>query len=173
MGRIVKIWDMGTKGDMNDAYKAPNGRYYSSKAAYEEIVKNSENRKKCIDFMMEILGYESQMKPNTYIFKLLKELEPFGYDVIYETMMKVSKDIAWALNTKQFINETAEIKYIFAIINNNVMDIYKEKQHMQELFKQQAKVIEFKAAQHSDEDYDIGSHKRKGHDVSGLLGDSE
>ena len=175
MGRIVKIWDMGTKGDSADAYHAPNGKYYSTKAAYDNMVKQQVDRQRCIDIILDLLGYQPDMKPNTFIFKLLKELEPYGYEVVYDTINEKMKDICWALSKKSFQNETFKIKYVFAIINNSVMDVYKRKKDQEEQERKTAEVIEFKSRERGvtevTDGYDIGGVSGKGRDVSDLLGD--
>ena len=142
MGRVVKIWDMGTKGNSDSAYRAPNGRYYSTKAVYDAMVQKNTERQRCIDAIRALLGYEDGMKPNTYIFKLLKEIEPYGYDVIYETIHTKAKDICWAFSKKSFNDETGKIKYMFAIINNSIMDVYKNKQAEDYNKKKSAQIIE-------------------------------
>ena len=175
MGRVVKIWDMGTKGNSDSAYRAPNGRYYSTKAVYDAMVQKNTERQRCIDAIRALLGYEDGMKPNTYIFKLLKEIEPYGYDVIYETIHTKAKDICWAFSKKSFNDETGKIKYMFAIINNSIMDVYKNKQATTEAERKQAEVIEIRDYQRgleeSKTDYNIRGTSGKGRDVSNLLGD--
>lgn len=169
MGRIVKFWDTGEKGDKDTGYHAPDGKNYSSKKAYDQIKKEQEEWKYCVDEIMFLLGYEEGMKPNTYIFKLLSELKPFGYDVVYDTIMNCTKDITWALTKKNFDNDIGRVKYIFAIITNNIMPVYQQKQAKIEQEKK-SKIINM-----SDytEDTDIGGISGKGNDVSNFLGDDD
>ena len=164
MGRLVKMWDTGEKLDKDLAYHAPDGKNYSSQAAYEKLAEEKKYWKYCVDEIMFLLGYEEGMKPNTYIFKLLRELKGYGYDVIYDTMIEKTKDIQWALNTKSFRDETNKIKYIFAIITNNAMDVYMVKQAKTKKNKKGAAIIEID---------DFKPHKQKVKDISRYLDDDD
>lgn len=127
MGRKVKLQDTGGFGDSAINYKAENGKYYTSENAYLIIKTNKEYRQKCIDKIAEVLDYQLGMKLPTVTFKKLNEFEVYGYDVVYETIIQQSGAIDWALQNKQFNQETAKIFYIMAIIQNNIMTEYKKK----------------------------------------------
>lgn len=126
MARKVKCVDTGELSTSDLAYKAPNGKYFSSEANYKQWEENKTYRLKCIDKMYEIMGYKPKMILPTYFFKKLKDFEGVGYLALYNTMITQSKSIDWALKNKDFGSETAKVMYIVAILNNNVMDEYKK-----------------------------------------------
>ena len=166
MGRLVKFYDTGEKGDKDTGYHAPDGKNYSCKAGYERIANERKYWKMCAEWVTDLFGYQKGMKPNTYIYRLLQELQPYGYEVVYDTLVDQNESILWALNTKFFKNETMKIKYVFAIVNNNILDMYKKKQR-----DNKAKVVQFKHTEEDNPDIDIGGFKGKGNDVSGFVGD--
>lgn len=127
MGRRVKLVDKeGEYGDNATAFKAPNGRYYSSEEAYQNIQKNEDYRQKCISKMFEILGYESYQKMPSIFYKHLNEWKGYGFDVVFETILRVEPNINWALNTKDYQTESIKIMYFDRIIENNLNDVKKE-----------------------------------------------
>ena len=167
MPRIVKCQDTGEKSTNDKAYKAPNGKYYSSAEAYQEIAAQKEARNECINYLYELLDYDDIPAP-TAMYKLLDEMKKCGYDVILTTLERCEDKILWALNHKEFNNEYNKIKYIMTIVRNNIVDVYKEKKD-----KKKADIIDFKSYQRQDDDYDIGGVSGKGKDVTGFLGDVE
>ena len=127
-GRRVKIQDTGQYGNSEEAFRAPNKKYYSSEEAWQNIQLNNQYRDKCIQFVMDLLGYRPGMKLPTLTYKKIKEYEePYGLDVLYETMLSCEQSCTWALQNKQFTGEVAKIMYIFAIFQNNAMDQWKKK----------------------------------------------
>lgn len=126
MARKVKCKDTGEITTSDIAYKAPDGKYYSNKRAYEIFEINKTYRKKCVDEMFDILGYKSGMIIPGVFNKKLTEYDSVGYNALYNTMKSQRKNIDWALKTKQFNGESAKVLYIMAILNNNVMDEYKK-----------------------------------------------
>ena len=60
--------------------------------------------------------------------KKLKELEFYGYDVINRTIDKCYEAIQYSLRTKTFYSDVNKIAYIFAIIKNNINDVYRDVQ---------------------------------------------
>lgn len=127
-GRQVKCQDTGELRNSEELFKAPNKKYYSSKEAWERIEQNKIYRQKCIDFLMDLLGYKPGMKLPTVTFKMIKEYEePYGLDVLYATMVSQRQSCEWALMNKSFAQETAKIFYLFAIFQNNAMTEWKKK----------------------------------------------
>ena len=53
-------------------------------------------------------------------------MEFYGYDVINKTIDKSYDSIQYALRNKDFRNDVGKISYIFAIIKNNINDVYKQ-----------------------------------------------
>lgn len=169
---IVRDDPNGRKADPKTLYKAPNNKYYSSKAAYDAIVEKQTYWMQCINAMCELFEYKEGTPPNTYIMRSLKELEPYGYDVVLDTINAQADTIRKILSQKEFDKEIFKIKYTFAIINNNVADVYNHKRKVE----QEDKIVEFKNYSHGleeiDSGYDIGGVSGKGRDVSKLLGDN-
>lgn len=162
---LVKIHDYNKEGkmDRNDAYKAPNGFYYSSEKAYNEAVEREALRKKCIDYMHELLDYEGFMQIPTIFYKKLKEWEPYGFNVVYKAMTLAEKSIKQALKSKDFESEYHKVSYLSAIIVNNLNDAFKI-----ETLKRQSEssqpVIE------TDNIENIGRQPVKAKSVADLLG---
>ena len=126
MARKVKLRDTGEDSTSDVAFKAEDGKYYSSEKAYEKISKNKYYKNKCIDLMFEVLGYKNNMIIPTFFYKSLKNFEGVGYEALYNTMISQDKSVQWALNNKTFNGEVSKVMYIMAIYNNNVMDEYKK-----------------------------------------------
>lgn len=127
MARKVKCQITGEWGTSEIFYKADNGKYYKSKELYDVWNKENEDRKRVIErFATEFLDYVPGQVFPTVLTKKLKELEFYGYDVINKTIDKSYKSIQYALRIKDFRNDVGKISYIFAIIKNNINDVYKQ-----------------------------------------------
>lgn len=127
MARQCKCQITGEKGTTDIFYKADNGKYYKSKEVYDIWNKENENRKKVIEkFAVDFLDYEPGQVFPTVLTKKLKELEFYGYDVINRTIDKTYDSIQYAIQHKDFKNDMGKISYIFAIIKNNINDVYKQ-----------------------------------------------
>lgn len=164
MGRLVLIRDLedGTKGDSSQLYHAPKGGYYSSEEAYIKTTKKKAIRMKCIDAILAFLDYETGMKANTQVFRKLKELESYGYDVILLTVQDCTEAINYALTHKTFKSETQKINYIYAILANHINDVYQAKKRDELRQKKSTEVIEID---------DFIPHKQKTKDISRWLDD--
>ena len=128
MARKVKCQITKEEGMSDVFYKAPNGKYYKSQKLYETWLKEKTDREEFIEmFATDFLGYKSGQVFPTILCKRLKELEFYGYDVINETANKCKSSIEYALSTKSFSSDNGKIGYIFAIIKNNINDVYKQK----------------------------------------------
>ena len=127
MARQCKCQVTGERGTTDTFYKAENGKYYKSKEVYEAWHKENEDRKKIIQkFAAEFLDYVPGQVFPTVLAKKLKELEFYGYDVINRTIDLTYDSIQYAIQHKNFKNDVGKISYIFAIIKNNINDIYKQ-----------------------------------------------
>ena len=127
MARKVKCQITGEYGTSDVFYKADNGKYYKSKELYDVWNKENEDRKHVIErFAIEFLDYVPGQVFPTILTKKLKELEFYGYDVINKTIDKSYDSIQYALRNKDFRNDVGKISYIFAIIKNNINDVYKQ-----------------------------------------------
>ena len=126
MARQCKCQVTGEKGTTDTFYKADNGKYYKSKEVYDIWNKENEDRKNVIEkFAIDFLDYEPGQVFPTVLTKKLKELEFYGYDVINRTIDKVYNSIQYAIQHKEFKSDVGKISYIFAIIKNNINDVYK------------------------------------------------
>lgn len=126
MGRQVVLRDLNIKGNSDTAYKAPNGKYYSSQEAYEKILTEQKYKSDCIKLMYNLLGYDQFMKLPTIFYKKLAEWEQYSYKVVYICMIKKSPAIDWALSNKDFKNENSKVLYLCAILDNHMVDTYRE-----------------------------------------------
>lgn len=127
MARQCKCQITGEVGTTDTFYKADNGKYYKSKEVYDIWNKENENRKKVIEkFAIDFLDYKPGQVFPTVLTKKLKELEFYGYDVINRTIDKAYNSIQYAIQHKDFKNDIGKISYIFAIIKNNINDVYKQ-----------------------------------------------
>ena len=124
---LVKLHDYNndSKIDRKDAYKAPNGFYYSSEEAYKTTIQREQQRKQCIDKMYDYMGYQSFMKIPTIFYKKLKDWEGYGYHVIYRAMLLAESGIQKALTSKEFDSEFNKVTYLSAIIQNQLNDALK------------------------------------------------
>jgi hypothetical protein len=167
----VKCQLTGEYGTSATFYKAPNGKYYKSEEMYKAWEKEKDDRKYISEMIAtDFLGYvEGQVFP-TFIFKKLKELEFYGYDIIKTTIERCRTSIEYAMSNKVFKNDNARISYIFAIIRNNINDIYKEHVINEKTIENQEKhVTNFEVT----DEYaimNIGS-KQKAKDISEFLED--
>lgn len=124
---LVKLHDLNNdeRIDRKDAYKAPNGYYYSSEEAYQEATKQKKMREECIKYMYDLMGYKTSMKMPTIFFKKLKEWESYGYSVIYKAMCLAETSLVNTLQHKEFKNESNKVSYISAVIANQLNDALK------------------------------------------------
>ena len=162
---LVKLHDYNNNGKINreDAYKAPNGFYYSSEDAYKATIQREEQRKQCIDKMYDFMGYQSFMKIPTIFYKKLQTWETYGYNVVL-TAMKLSEDsIRQADMTKEFSSEFNKISYFSAIIQNHLNDAFKMEKRKAEV-KADAPKIE------TDNIDNIGHKAKVNTSVADLLG---
>lgn len=127
MARQCKCQVTGEKGTTDTFYKADNGKYYKSKEVYDIWNKENEDRKNVIErFVVDFLDYKPGQVFPTVLTKKLKELEFYGYDVINRTIDKAYNSIQYAIQHKEFKSDVGKISYIFAIIKNNINDVYKQ-----------------------------------------------
>ena len=127
MARQCKCQVTGEKGTTDTFYKADNGKYYKSKEVYDIWNKENEDRKNVIErFAVDFLDYKPGQVFPTVLTKKLKELEFYGYDVINRTTDKAYNSIQYAIQHKEFKSDVGKISYIFAIIKNNINDVYKQ-----------------------------------------------
>ena len=161
MARRVKCIDTGEYSTSDVAYRAINGKYWSSEAAYNKHQDQMEWFHKCVNLIMSELGYDENFVP-TLIMKNLKRYEKVGYDVAYDTINHVHDSIMWALQNKTFIKEFNKITYVFRIIDNHVLDVYEERKRDRE----QKRINDRMVVPQNDE---INNRKQETHDISRFL----
>lgn len=124
-----------------------------------------EKRQRCIKLLTEILGYTNGIKMPTNAYSHLKEYkDTCGYDVVYETIKLQRDSIEWALENKHFRDERNKVNYIFAIIQNNIMDTIR----LMEAQKKKARSVQ----PVSEEDMMVGNaEKKKVKDISAYVTD--
>lgn len=162
--RRVKCQDTGEYSTSDVAYKAENGKYYSSQAAYSLLLEQKEDRQRCVDLMFEVLNYQSWMKLPTFFFSKLKTWEPYGYKVVYDTINGVRQNIEWALQNKRFADESKCVVYVCAIIENHLNDYYK-------LHKREQQAENKSNRLEIDASTEFIPTQRTRKDISSLLGD--
>lgn len=173
MARKVKCQITGEYGTSETFYKANNGKYYKSKELYDVWNKENEDRKRVIErFATEFLDYVPGQVFPTVLTKKLKELEFYGYDVINKTIDKSYKSIQYALRTKDFRNDVGKISYIFAIIKNNINDVYKQVLAEEKGEKRQQEQVTNIEVVDEQSIMNIGT-KQKAKDISSFLEDDE
>lgn len=172
IGRKVRCRVTGEYG-LSDEFVKIDGKYYKSQKVYDVWNKENEDRKRVIEIIsFDFLGYRKGQVFPTILTKKLKELEFYGYDVIFKTIEKCRSSIEYSTSTKTFKNDVNKISYIMAIITNNINDVYKE--HLRE-----EKIAEKQQNQTGNIDVideqsimNIGS-KQKAKDISSFLEDDE
>lgn len=169
MARQCKCQITGEIGTTDTFYKADNEKYYKSKEVYDIWNKENENRKKVIEkFAIDFLDYKPGQVFPTVLTKKLKELEFYGYDVINQTIDKTYNSIQYAIQHKDFKNDIGKISYIFAIIKNNINDVYRQILREEKIKeKQKTQTDHFESISES-ELMNIGS-KKKARDISEFL----
>lgn len=129
-GRKVKLQDTGEWGNSLIDYKAEDGKYYSSKEAYDKRVRHNINHFAIIDKMKEFMGYDKYQQLNTSFYKTLSEWEK-GYDteVILRAMKCIEDTIAWANENKSFNSEYNKLAYFSSVIRNRLNDAKKSDEY--------------------------------------------
>lgn len=123
--RKVKCCVTGEMGSSDDFVKI-DGRYYKSQAVYDEYQKDMEYYHKSIDMISDLMGYKPGQVFPTIVCKRLKELQFYGNECLYNTIIDNYKTCEWYMSNKGFTNDMQKSAYLFAIIKNNINDEYKK-----------------------------------------------
>lgn len=129
--RLVIDRITGEKADASTLYKAADGKYYTSKTAYDALLQERECRLKCLDLIGASLQYPEGSKLPTIAYKRLGELSPFGYSVVLQVIREHMRDIEWAMRNRDFRDDSGRVMYIFGIIKNNVGQKYRESKRVE------------------------------------------
>lgn len=166
MSRKCKCQITGEIGT-TDTFVKINGKYYKSQEVYDQHKTKVEQYKKIINLIAEdFLNYDKNQVFPTLLTKKLKELEFYPNEVILKTIEKNYDTIKYWMMTKDFNNDIGRISYIFAIIKNNINDVYK-------MWKKDSdqKLLENKV--NNDFDFDIDNYKQKQKDLRKWLEEDE
>ena len=143
--RLVINRDTGQKKPKDESYKAENGYYYSSEAAYRQMREKAEQKNRCYDLLMELMGYDKtkgHKLPTLAVKKMEEYRNSYGFDVLYETILSQSDNIRWALSNRlESSTELNKVSYIFAILRNNVMTEYRKKKRQEKQEKESQKKL--------------------------------
>lgn len=130
MGRKVKCQITNVYGDSDNFYRSVDGKYYQSKELYLQEKRDKLVLQKINELLLELLNLKTYP---SYLGKIIKDFhENHSYDVIYLTIATSKSNIRYALQNKQFKNEYSMLRYINAILSNNINDVekaYQRKKH--------------------------------------------
>ena len=120
--RQVKCRDTNEICNKNEAYKAENGKYYSTEEGYLKIKYKNRIRQKCIDIVYNnLLSYPV----SSYFTKRLNEYEKIGYDIVYKCLENELPQIKKSMDNIIFENDFKKICYLIACIDNKI-DSYRK-----------------------------------------------
>lgn len=155
--------DLKIKIDKDTAFKAPNNKWYSSEAAYNEIRENNEYKNKTTELAFQLLGYDSNQKMCTYWFKRIKEFNGYPAKVVYGALLCCADSIQQAFAVKTFEKDVFKISYIISCISNNINDVYRKislKEKAEKLAENNKEIVDIEVA--------TPNTNRK-HDISNFL----
>lgn len=137
MARIVKCQITHEVGN-TDIFVKIGGKYYKSQEIYDNYKKQTELHKKIVDIIVnDFLDYQQGQIFPTMLLKKLKELDFYPNEVVLKTIENNHDNICYWMNKKEFSNDIGKISYIFAIIKNNINDIYKNWKRNQQIQTQE------------------------------------
>ncbi len=126
---------------VDEAYKITNvkgkNEYYCSEKEYNDFLQEKRDRVRCVNLLCELL--KVPYAPS-YMSKKLNIIGGhYDWAVVYKTIDFVKDRITFAIENKEFANDSRMINYIFAIIENNIMMVYKkhteEQKQLKKLFE--------------------------------------
>jgi hypothetical protein len=131
MARKVKCCITGEYGTNETFFcviKNGKKKYYKSEEVYYQHEAKLKLHKDLIAYILtEILGYAAGQVPSTILFLKLQELKFYEDEVILETFKAKKNDILYQINQPgKFRDDNSKIFYMFAIIKNNINDVYKK-----------------------------------------------
>lgn len=141
MARQVKCRDTGLLADKDKCFKAVDGKYYSSEAAFNNIQSKQEWRNRTYVLLSEVCGFEDEYLPPIYK-KEIKSYEEYGFENVYLGICHVKKNIEWVLKNKDFKSEYARARYISVIVKDGIREVVKRKKKDDQIKKQQEKLIQ-------------------------------
>lgn len=126
MARKVKCFITKEAGT-SDTFVKIGKHYYKSREVYDKWEQDKAYRNQCLKLIARYLGYADFQQFPTVVNKFLKEFASYGYDVVYDTLVNCKEKIEYAFNSKTFSTDYSQCSYMFAIVKNNINDVYKKK----------------------------------------------
>lgn len=189
---MVKCFATGKVGARKDFFKAPNKRYFQSEAVYEAWLagrrkekakknkpksyakpgRSPESYKKLCDTLADMIGYESggaQPMP-TVVFRKLKELDYYSDEIIQMTLDEKADVIRWAMENKEFSDDSGRASYMMAIVRNTIAEVDRREKTKKESTLQEERYNQNLDSLSSMEALENIGTVHKSHDVSGLFG---
>ena len=141
MARKCKCQICKTELMTDIAYKITDekgkSKYYCSEDEYTQIIKEKEDKNRCISILGETLHIP--YVPPVLIKEIDKIRKHYQYEVIYRTIKESESTIQWFISNNDEASEYAKARYIATVISNNINKVKKkydaELKSMQELFK--------------------------------------
>lgn len=169
MPRRVKCQDSGEYSTSDIAYKAPNGKYYTTADAYERIESDKIARQSCISAFIEATDWKQYWSQPTVFFQQLPVwAEAYGYAAIHKTILAEKDSIAWAIEHKDFKNAYGIQKYVNAIIANNLQE---HAELLRDARKKEIRQDIISVNRDNNINQSLIKVQRKSTDVTNLLGD--
>lgn len=166
MARKVKCHASGEYGT-TDTFVKIDGKWYKDQLTYDMYQNIIKYRRKVYDELSDIMGYVPGQVFPTIVCRKLKELNMYGYQCIYETIIRCRKDIDWFMTHKDFSSDYQRFAYLFAIIKNNINDTYRDIKYREQLAERA------KHRQHIAEVVPIETKARAEKDVSRWVEDDD
>lgn len=137
MARKVRCQITKEYGTSDTFYKVGRS-YYKSKEVYDHWCEEKTARAELIDIMAkDFFGCEPGQKPPPIIYRKIKQLNFYSHKTILHTVKIKYDDIMWAVRNKEFANPINKATYIFAIIENSIIDVYKAEQNIERAKRRQ------------------------------------
>jgi len=130
MPRRVKCQATGEYGT-SDFFIKIGGKYYKSQEIYDENERKKKERNKTFGyFKYNFLKLDKKQHLPTIVYKEVNNINSYGFDIINATIEENMDSIMYALSHKDFNSEVGKVRYVMAIIKNNINDIYKKEQRL-------------------------------------------
>lgn len=172
IARRCKCQITGEQGTTDTFYRAANGKYYKTKEIYDEHMEQIATLKKVKKILYEdFFGYSPEQPRSTWGFSELAQLTKF-YDAstVLRTIEKKYDAIRYSIKHKKFKNEHAMMKYVFAIIKNNIKAVYEQEQRRKET-SMPVREPEIMEDDHEESQTDL--HAGAAKDLTGFIHDEE
>lgn len=162
-GRKIRLKDTGEIGNSLEAYKGEDGKYYSSKEAYDVLVNRRNLYKEIYSLLQNILGIDESCPVPPVIIKLVNKYSE-RYDIIKEILLRDGDSLNQSIKSKEINNPFNQARYIQAVIENNYGIIENE-------FDMIAKA-KLQRQDYHEPPSDIShlGHKNKHKDINDLIG---